>query len=301
MYKLTENEIVLSGVSAMIGLSHWSAPENWTCPESSYVVCQRLSDNHSALKMETDALTVQEAYPHVRSLGFMPAAASIRLLPLNQPLRTVNCFYDRSFFERATEIDAGQWRDHAGPFMQLSSKCLETMMQRIHAELVHPGFGADLVIEAASTMILVEMARLGQRGITGVKAANARLQSLAPWQLRRVRERMAASAELGYPSILELSQLCGISSSHMMRCFKTSTGLPLHKYIAEERIERAKQLLAENRLTIKEISARLNFCSTAYFTTAFSRQTGLAPSEFRQRAKALQNPAARDILVGGLN
>ena len=300
MYKLTETEIVISGVSALIGLSHWSAPENWTCPELSYVVCQRLSDNHSALQLQTGARTVQEAYPHVRSLGFMPAAASICMLPLDKPLRTVNCFYDSSFFERVTEIDAGQWRDHAGSFMRLSSKCLETMMQRIYAELVQPGFGADLVIEAASTMILVEMARLGQRGIT-LPPASARPQSLAPWQLRRVRERMAAAAQLGYPSILELAQLCGISSSHMMRCFKISAGVPLHKYIAAERIARAKQLLAENRLSIKEISARLNFCSTAYFTTAFSRQTGLAPSEFRRQAKALEKPAAQDILAGGLN
>jgi len=134
-------------------------------------------------------------------------------------------------------------------------------------------------------MILIEMARYGRRlGSPGRTGAAG--QGLAPWQLRRINERLALALEQGYPGLDELAALCGISQSHLMRSFKIATGWPIHKFITEERLRAAKQMLAQGEINAKEIASRLGFRSPAYFATAFRRMTGKTPTEYRREAQA---------------
>ncbi|MFA7603038.1 MAG: AraC family transcriptional regulator [Novosphingobium sp.] len=202
--------------------------------------------------------------------------------PLGEPLRTLNCWFDRDAFEAATGIDEPGWIDRAGEFLPVSNRNLETMMRRIHLEIAQPGFGSEQMIEAASTMILVEMARLGRKPRDAATIA----AGLAPWQMRRVRERISASLEQGYPRILELAGLCGVSRSHFMRMFKASTGQPVQGYIAAERLSAARRLLREDGHSVKEIAAILGFSSAGHFTNAFRRDAQITPSQFRRYSRA---------------
>jgi len=286
MYEYIEKEVPLDGVSVLIGVSEWANPEDWICPEESYVVCQRLSEGHSPLRMTADDTGTLEVYPHVRSLGFMPSTRGITMYPLERELRTLNCFFDKAFFEETTEIDAHGWFERAGSFMMLSSRTVEAMMRTIHEELLQPGFGSEQLIEAACTMIAVEMARLGQMGGGTASPLGKGNQGLAPWQMRRIRERLDGARTLGYPRIQELSELCGISRGHLMRMFKASTGQSLQRFIMLERLNEARSMLAEDRMSIKEIGAALGFCNTAHFSNAFCRLEAMTPSEFRSRSRA---------------
>lgn len=284
MDETIEKEVPLAGVSVLIGVSQWMNPEPWICPENRYVVCQRLSEGHSPLKIRTDESRTREVYPQVRTLGFMPSTCAITMYPLERPLRTLNCFFDKNYFEETTEMSAGGWQDRAGSFMALSNRVVETLMRTIYSELLQPGFGSEQMIEAASTMIAVEMARLGRTDTTSILGPGN--QGLAPWQMRRIHERMAAAAELGYPSIDSLAKLCGISRGHLMRMFKASTGQTLQRFVAVERLNNARRMLAEDRLSIKQIAAILGFCNAAHFSNAFRRTEAMAPSDFRRRARA---------------
>jgi AraC family transcriptional regulator len=250
------------------------------------VVCQRISEGHSALRLATESVRNLEAYPQVRSLGFMPSTRAITMYPIERPLRTLNCFFDKSLFEETTQIDADGWYDRAGCFLALSNAAVEKLMMTIHCELLDPGFGSEQMIEAASTMIVIEMARLGQHARSGAHASATANHGLAPWQLRRIRERLDAGLEQGYPSIQELATICGISRGHLMRMFKASTGEALQRFITLERLSQARRMLAEDRVSVKEIAAVLHFCNTAHFSNAFRRAEGLTPSEFRMRARA---------------
>lgn len=283
MQEFLEHKIDLPGVSVLIGTSQWNAPQDWVCPESNFVVCQRISEGHSALRLDFASAGIRQVYSRVNALGFMPSTGTITMHPLGQPLRTLNCFFDRAYFEAATEIDAEEWLDFAGAFMPLANRQLEALMNRINAELVHPGFGSEQVIEAASTMVAVEMARLAK----GKSAATARRSpALAAWQLRRIQERIEGALDSGYPGILELSELCGVSKSHLMRAFKAATGTSLHTFIARQRQMAARHLLAADQLSIKQIAASLGFCNPAHFSNAFHRDEQMSPTEFRMRARA---------------
>lgn len=284
LHETIERQVALPGASVFIGSGLWSGKQGWVCPPTHYAVCQRLSEDHSPLRLSLDRTGLRDVYPRVRALGFMPSSGRITLHPLGRPLRTLNCWFAKDHFELVTGIDAETWLELAGDFLPMVNGNVDAMMQRIHQELAQPGFGSDYVIEAASTMIAVEMARLGQamHARNRKPTANA---GMAPWQFARVRDRIEASAELGYPRVDELAQICGVGPGHLMRMFKASTGWSLGRFIAEERLRAARALLLGDRLSIKAIAASLGFSSAGHFTNAFRRQEQMTPSEYRKRSK----------------
>lgn len=79
----------------------------------------------------------------------------------------------------------------------------------------------------------------------------------------------------------EISMRLGISYSWFRKMFKDYTGYAPAKYFQALKLRRAKQLLLETSLPVKEIAYRLNFCSTEYFFNTFKRATGQTPTEYR--------------------
>jgi AraC family transcriptional regulator len=58
--------------------------------------------------------------------------------------------------------------------------------------------------------------------------------------------------------------------------------MPPHRYHANRRIERAKQLLANRELTVTTIAFDVGFSDTSTFSAAFHRLTGQTPSLYRR-------------------
>lgn len=81
----------------------------------------------------------------------------------------------------------------------------------------------------------------------------------------------------------DIAEAVGLSPYHLSRLFKTHTGLTMREYLARERIEAAKQLLATTDRTIPQIASLLRFCDQSYFTMVFRRQTGQTPGEYRNK------------------
>lgn len=85
------------------------------------------------------------------------------------------------------------------------------------------------------------------------------------------------------PSLNRISRHAKYSESYLSRKFREEMGVPVGTYIMQRRLERATDLLRNNKLTIKEISERLNFCSTSNFSKHFKDVYGVVPSEWREQ------------------
>jgi len=287
MRQVVERELTLPDVRVHLATIEWNGVEDVEPTHFGYNICQRLSEDHAPLRIEN--IDVAEAFPRVRSVAFLPPGCAVRLHAVNRPFRVLNCNFEKDYFESVTGIDQRLWEEHTQALVEIKDRRLEIMMQELYAELQQPGFASDVLIEAVSRMILVAMARYGRQLEQMKKPSGS--HGLAPWQLRRIQERLDVSLELGYPSIEELAQICSISQSHLMRSFKASTGWPIHKYVVEERLQAAKKMLAGSQLNSKEIASRLGFRSPAYFATAFRRMTGKSPTDYRREVHA--SPASR--------
>ena len=74
-----------------------------------------------------------------------------------------------------------------------------------------------------------------------------------------------------------------VGYSWFRKLFKTYTGLSPGQYYLQLKIEKAKELLRNSDIPIKQISIELNFGSSFYFSKIFKEKTGLNPTEFRNR------------------
>jgi AraC-like DNA-binding protein len=73
----------------------------------------------------------------------------------------------------------------------------------------------------------------------------------------------------------------GKEYSYMSKLFSELEGKTIEHYIIEQRIERAKELIVYNELTLSQISYQLNYSSPQHLSRQFKKVTGLTPTEFR--------------------
>lgn len=87
---------------------------------------------------------------------------------------------------------------------------------------------------------------------------------------------------------LDLSMISGyvkMTPAYVSRYFKQTTGVGISSYIAQIRIEQAKNLLISTNLKSNEIGNLCGFSSSSYFNYVFKKKTGNSPSLYRKRYK----------------
>jgi AraC-like DNA-binding protein len=69
--------------------------------------------------------------------------------------------------------------------------------------------------------------------------------------------------------------------TYLANIFSEATGITIEHYIILHKIERVKELLLYDELSLTEISYRLNYSSVAHLSAQFKKITGLTPSYFK--------------------
>jgi len=81
----------------------------------------------------------------------------------------------------------------------------------------------------------------------------------------------------------EISQQAFLSRFHFHRLFTRIYRSTPHRYLTQKRIEKAKQLLAENK-AINDVCCEVGFESLGSFSTLFKKEIGFAPTFYRNIA-----------------
>jgi AraC-like DNA-binding protein len=78
---------------------------------------------------------------------------------------------------------------------------------------------------------------------------------------------------------------------YLSHLFSSVEGVTIEKYIVRQKIERVKELLFYNELTLSEIAYKLGYSSVAHLSSQFKKETGMTPTDFKKENK----PAHRSL------
>jgi len=93
--------------------------------------------------------------------------------------------------------------------------------------------------------------------------------------------RTLTSRVFGSITLDEVCSGISYSKSYLKNVFKRNTGFSIMDYYANLKIERAKILIKDGKMSVSEIAEKLGFSSINYFSRAFKKKTGLSPTEYR--------------------
>ncbi len=88
---------------------------------------------------------------------------------------------------------------------------------------------------------------------------------------------------------------------YISNLFSEVTYTSIENFIILQKIERAKQLLITNELTITEIAWKLNYSSVAHLSNQFKNVTGLTPSMFQRIINRRRTAKAEEETISGTN
>ena len=78
--------------------------------------------------------------------------------------------------------------------------------------------------------------------------------------------------------------------AYLSSLFSEVEGTTIEKYIIHQKIERVKELLVYDELTLSEIAYQMGYSNVAYLSNQFKKVTGLTPSHFKQVKENKRKP-----------
>jgi AraC-like DNA-binding protein len=104
---------------------------------------------------------------------------------------------------------------------------------------------------------------------------------LSPGARRRVCEHIESHLQ-GNIALRELAAQARLSVFHFAHAFRESLGVSPHRYLLQQRVKRAEQLLADTELPLASIATAVGFADQSHLARHFSRLLGTTPSAFRR-------------------
>jgi AraC family transcriptional activator of pyochelin receptor len=99
-------------------------------------------------------------------------------------------------------------------------------------------------------------------------------------KLQQARDILISNLEHP-PSLSELSREIGLNTFKLKKNFKELFGVPVFKYLQNERLNTANDLIRSEKMTIQEAAWHVGYDSLSSFSNAFARKFGFRPSEIK--------------------
>ena len=159
----------------------------------------------------------------------------------------------------------------------LEDRQIAPLLLALQADLVGGSPAGRLYGESLGVAVAVYLAR--RYAAHPVKAVRVR-GGLPTYRLRRVLEYIAAHLDhdLG---LAELASVTGLSPHYFAELFRQRLGKTPHRYVLEQRIERAKHLMRNRTRTILEVALLSGFKDQGHFGRVFRQLVGATPSRYR--------------------
>ena len=118
---------------------------------------------------------------------------------------------------------------------------------------------------------------------TGLELLDDKKSILVQKIINTIRDVVRLSDEpLVYNLSVHLSSMLGHDYTYMSNLFSEKLGTTIEKFYIVRKIERVKELLIEDELTLTAIAYKMHYSSVAHLSSQFKKVTSLTPSRFKQ-------------------
>lgn len=89
------------------------------------------------------------------------------------------------------------------------------------------------------------------------------------------------SLDIKWPE--DVNRKLHLDYKYLSSLFSSVESITFEQYIINQKIERVKELIAYDELSLSEIAFQMNYSSPAYLSNQFKKVTGMNPSQFKKR------------------
>jgi len=206
--------------------------------------------------------------------------------------RSVALYVDRNFMKRFLH-DAPDWDDTLNANLDvMNDGCPQVQCQQIRLDvrtltaveqlLANPYRGQRrlLYADAKVTEILCASVERWQSSLEPDTHSEERFSSRDLRLIEKARELLVADLSRP-PTIPQLARAVGVNTSKLKRGFKYLCGMTIFEYAHRHRMERALQLLAEERMPVNQVADRVGYQHQTSFTASFKAHFGFTPKQAR--------------------
>ena len=164
------------------------------------------------------------------------------------------------------------------PEFNLEDGQLEHLLRGLLA-VARDGSSADALV--GELLVNAACIRLARRYATSKLNLASCRGGLPPVRLKRVLEYIDSNLDKNI-TLSELADVVHMSLYYFAVLFRQSTGLSPHRFVLNKRVERAKELLRDPKLSVLDVSMNVGFEHQNNFARAFRRVIGVSPSQFKR-------------------
>lgn len=153
---------------------------------------------------------------------------------------------------------------------------IRTWMEEAHQAHTTEAFAHELIVQACMSRIWAAFAANAPTfSDTSVKESQ-RLMTMLRYIAVHYAEKLTLDS---------VSDAAHISSKECERCFQKQIKMSPFEYIMEYRLEKAKELLQKEKISITEIGQQCGFTTTSYFGKCFREKYAMTPREYRSKIR----------------
>ncbi len=171
--------------------------------------------------------------------------------------------------------EASQWNIQLDEYFLFNNQALASATNNIMRIAMDDNSQKDIMADFALKELLIRLMQTQARSMVerNIVKNKSRIGFVVDYIKRNLHQKL---------SIESIAKLAYVSKSNFFKMFKDELGTSPNDFILQERISKAKELLATQN-SIKETAYQTGFSDTNYFTRVFKQLEGITPKSYQNR------------------
>ena len=150
----------------------------------------------------------------------------------------------------------------------------------IQEEVESSGLSSVFYIRTLLMLLMTRLIRCASNFAAPRQPTSAK-GGLPNWRLKRALELLEDDLAKA-PTLAELAQPLRLHPTSFCRAFKKSMGVSPHRYLLAHRVNRAKEMMKDQRRSLTQIALDCGFSDSSQFSVVFKRIIGVSPRSYRR-------------------